>query len=270
MKEFFSIGETSKLNNIPIKTLRYYDEIGLLKPHYINENSKYRYYSYDQFVQIEIIRFSKTLGYSLDDISSMIDSEDIYNIKEKLLNQREKASQRMMEIENAVDNIDKLLNRIDKAIDLKSKNGVYMAIYPKIQVLLEPAQPNDTIETMDFRLKSKLIANPKIIPTTMYGYTLDFSELIKGKTVVSGAFVECEPSSINQELLTTIPGGKYCCTKSKILMNESISNDFIKMVKQKDRPTDVIAQEIFYSLTAWQECEYEIMTLSEEYNGSMD
>lgn len=41
-KEFYQIGEVSKICNIPIKTLRYYDEIGLLIPRKIDPDSNYR------------------------------------------------------------------------------------------------------------------------------------------------------------------------------------------------------------------------------------
>lgn len=41
MKEFFTIGEISKLFNINKKTLRYYDEIDLFKPSYVDEHNKY-------------------------------------------------------------------------------------------------------------------------------------------------------------------------------------------------------------------------------------
>ncbi|MGL4955400.1 MAG: MerR family DNA-binding transcriptional regulator, partial [Cetobacterium sp.] len=43
----FSIGETAKLNNITIQTLRHYDKEGLLKPSHIDQDTKYRYYSID-------------------------------------------------------------------------------------------------------------------------------------------------------------------------------------------------------------------------------
>ena len=43
------IGEFSKLSGVPIRTLRYYDEIDLFKPIYVNEKG-YRYYSYHQYI----------------------------------------------------------------------------------------------------------------------------------------------------------------------------------------------------------------------------
>lgn len=62
MNELFSIGDISKIFHIPIKTLRYYDEIGLLVPAFVDTNTKYRFYSVDQFVLIDIIRNSKIWG----------------------------------------------------------------------------------------------------------------------------------------------------------------------------------------------------------------
>ena len=54
MKEFYTVGEVSKIFNIPASTLRYYDDIQLLSPWKTGEN-EYRYYSKAQF---EIISMS--------------------------------------------------------------------------------------------------------------------------------------------------------------------------------------------------------------------
>ena len=68
MKEFFSIGEVSKLFDINKKTLRYYDEIDLFKPSFVNKENKYRYYTLDQFQYLETIKYLKELGLSLEKI----------------------------------------------------------------------------------------------------------------------------------------------------------------------------------------------------------
>ena len=95
MKEFFTIGEISKLFNINRKTLRYYDEIDLFKPSYVDEHNKYRYYSIDQFECLETIQYLKELGLTLNKIkyhlntlnlSSIVDSLEYQNqiIEEKI------------------------------------------------------------------------------------------------------------------------------------------------------------------------------------------
>ena len=45
MKELFTIGEMAELFQINIRTLRYYDDIGLLRPETVNPETGYRYYS---------------------------------------------------------------------------------------------------------------------------------------------------------------------------------------------------------------------------------
>lgn len=55
-KEYYSIGEIAKVCNINIRTLHYYDEIGLLAPEKINEKSRYGYYSFQQIQELMIIK----------------------------------------------------------------------------------------------------------------------------------------------------------------------------------------------------------------------
>ena len=53
-KSYYSIGKVSALCNVPIKTLRYYDTIGLLVPDYRKDESNYRYYTQDQLLTLFI------------------------------------------------------------------------------------------------------------------------------------------------------------------------------------------------------------------------
>jgi DNA-binding transcriptional MerR regulator len=75
--EFYSIGEVSKLCNIPVKTLRYYDEIGLLKPEYISQANNYRYYTKENTLKIPLIKYFKQLGFKLEDIKRLMFGLDI-------------------------------------------------------------------------------------------------------------------------------------------------------------------------------------------------
>ncbi|MGG0289540.1 MerR family transcriptional regulator [Bacillus pacificus] len=69
---YLSIGDMSKLNNISIQTLRYYDKIDLFKPEYVNPENHYRYYSIRQIFYLDIIKYLKHIGTPLDDIRRMI------------------------------------------------------------------------------------------------------------------------------------------------------------------------------------------------------
>ena len=69
----FKIGEFSKLSQVTVKTLRYYDEIGLLKPAKVDRFTSYRYYSADQLPRLNRVLALKHLGLSLAQVASLLD-----------------------------------------------------------------------------------------------------------------------------------------------------------------------------------------------------
>ena len=69
----YKIGEFSKLVNVPVKTLRYYDEINLFKPQEIDLFSGYRYYSEKQIDDLEVILSLKEVGFSLEEIKKILE-----------------------------------------------------------------------------------------------------------------------------------------------------------------------------------------------------
>lgn len=71
----YSIGQLSKKTNISIRALRYYDEIGLLKPAKISE-SGYRYYSNEEINTLRHITALKELGFTLAAIKDMLSAEE--------------------------------------------------------------------------------------------------------------------------------------------------------------------------------------------------
>lgn len=64
----FKIGEFSKLSRVPVKTLRYYHQIGLLEPAHVDTFTNYRFYTAVQLVPLNQILVLKELGFSLDEI----------------------------------------------------------------------------------------------------------------------------------------------------------------------------------------------------------
>jgi DNA-binding transcriptional MerR regulator len=67
------IGDFSKLSRVSIKTLRFYDEMGLLKPVEVDRFSGYRFYEYDQLPRLHRILALKDLGFSLEEIGQLLD-----------------------------------------------------------------------------------------------------------------------------------------------------------------------------------------------------
>ena len=69
------IGDFSKLSRVSIKTLRHYDDMGLLKPVEVDRFTGYRYYEFDQLAQLYRILALKDLGFTLEEIGRFLDSD---------------------------------------------------------------------------------------------------------------------------------------------------------------------------------------------------
>ena len=65
-ERLYKIGMFSKMNHVTLKTLRYYDTIGLLKPSYIDEVNGYRYYTSKQLPILHQILALREAGFSLE------------------------------------------------------------------------------------------------------------------------------------------------------------------------------------------------------------
>src|SRR5262245_37044805 len=71
----FRIGEFSKIAQVPGSLLRYYDQIGLLKPAHIDQWTGYRYYSAKQLPRLHRILALKELGLTLEQITRLVEEE---------------------------------------------------------------------------------------------------------------------------------------------------------------------------------------------------
>ena len=79
----FRIGEFSKMGKTTIKALRYYDEIGLLKPESTDKFTSYRFYTTDQLVTLHSIQAFRQVGLSVDEIKLILSGHDATPIMQK-------------------------------------------------------------------------------------------------------------------------------------------------------------------------------------------
>ena len=80
---FFKTGEIAKKVNVSVRTVQYYDSIGLLHPSLVDEKG-YRFYSEEDLLKLQKILCLKQLGFSLDEIRMMTATDSYTSIKEAL------------------------------------------------------------------------------------------------------------------------------------------------------------------------------------------
>ncbi len=82
-----NIRKFAELTGVSVRTLHYYDEIDLLKPDFVDEQSGYRYYGDNALSRMQEIMFYRELDFSLKSIKEII-SSPTYNKNEALRGQR--------------------------------------------------------------------------------------------------------------------------------------------------------------------------------------
>lgn len=105
----YKIGDFSKKVDIPVRTLRYYDDFGLLKPSLVDKFTNYRYYSEDDVYDAEGIKLLKSLGFSLQEILNHKNS--LYN--DEIGEMAEILEQKQRQIEKEIENLGEKYDKIE-------------------------------------------------------------------------------------------------------------------------------------------------------------
>lgn len=83
MEKLYSTGEFAKIAGVTLRTIRYYDKIGLLKPTKILDNG-YRKYCNNDLITLQKILSLKELGFSLEEIHPLIQDDDKDSFKKSI------------------------------------------------------------------------------------------------------------------------------------------------------------------------------------------
>jgi DNA-binding transcriptional MerR regulator len=72
--KLYSIGQVADILDIPIRTIRYYEKVELVKPYHIDPETNYRFYSMEEIFQLDLIRcLGRELGMPLKKIREFIE-----------------------------------------------------------------------------------------------------------------------------------------------------------------------------------------------------
>jgi DNA-binding transcriptional MerR regulator/effector-binding domain-containing protein len=135
----FTVGEFSRLARVTKRLLRYYDEIGLLKPVHTDRFTGYRYYTAEQMPRLNRILALKDLGLSLDQIRRLLNDQiSTEEMQGMLLLKKAEIEQQIQEEIQRIQNIEARLQFLQNA----ESHGSFDVIVKQI-----PAQPVLSVRT---------------------------------------------------------------------------------------------------------------------------
>lgn len=115
----YTVKKLAALADVSTRTLRYYDEIGILKPARIN-SSGYRIYGQNEVNRLQQILFYRELEISLEDIKEIVSQPD-YNSSEALKDHRIKLLAKRKQIDLLLANIERTLEAAEGRLKMTDK-----------------------------------------------------------------------------------------------------------------------------------------------------
>ena len=116
IKNLFTIGEMGGLFRTNIRTLRYYDDIGLLKPEVVDPKTGYRYYSARQFERMNTIKYLRNLNMPLDKIKAFFENRDTLVMEQILEEQLQETRAQLARLQAIERKLTTRLEQLDYAM----------------------------------------------------------------------------------------------------------------------------------------------------------
>lgn len=210
VKELFTIGQMSRLFATKISTLRYYDEIGLLKPAYTDSNSGYRYYSTPQFERLNTIKYLRALDIPLEKIAGFFDSKDLFHLLHLLEEQQQLIRQQIQKLQRIDCKLQSRLLQIADAADSTLEEIQQMLIPPRevaflrkeisiqdnLEYPIRELERMNQLEPVMFLGKVGLLLSQQTLQQQQFGQ-------------FSGIFVFIEQEDNYRGITLTLPGSYY-------------------------------------------------------------
>lgn len=221
MKQYFSIGETAQLNHISIQTLRYYDKIGIFKPHYIDQNNGYRYYHVKQFFYLDIIKYLKYIRTPLEEIRNII-SVTPGQMQTFLEEQEVVINHEMEKLERARLLLQRRKNQLKEQLEIcnKKEEGLiyfrHIEEQPILKVATPSVNPHDAPD-LYVRKLADVLEEKEYMVDNHYGCIYDLkpykdSHHIFYDSIYTTIAKEDKIDSVKKPLLLdTISSGRYAC-----------------------------------------------------------
>lgn len=217
MKEkYLSITEMAKLRRISSETLRHYDRIGLLKPEYIDPNTRYRYYSVRQSEKLGVIRELRALGMSVEEIKNYFQN---CTLQKSIRILTEYYSKLEEDIEKKLFLCHTIMRKLSFLGGLTALNKVsqpYIQHFPERYIITFGEPAGGAVEHMYAlsKLESYLNEVAPILATDRVGVYAREELLEKNEDYVSAIpmlFVDKDAVKVDTEYMRCVPAGDYVC-----------------------------------------------------------
>ena len=260
MSQYMSIGKVSKLKNVSIKSLRYYDQIGILKPAFVNTETNYRYYTKDQLYLLDAITVCIRLGIPLKDLNNYVEGASI-NLQKLLYDGKILAEQKILDIHNCLATLQETLQNMASPVTglakiPESKSGI---------LLPEGFYHNEIVTRRMLTVPLEEMDVPKYYGQHILKLFVTAQQLGTVVAYPSGVLHEYRDGKYQRHMFLTITGDAPPATESEQTVRTISKGDFAsRRISTHVTDIETIREEMKEVIRSDDFCVIETDTLSEE------
>lgn len=273
----FTIGEISKICDVTTDTLRYYDEMGLLKPEH-SEQNKYRYYNADHIWTLEVIKICRRMGVSISRLCEIFALQEDDKTIEIIKEQRREINQQLKQIMQMKQDMIWFEEEWNSRKEVRI-NEVYFKNIDERKVLYHTS-PKQVAQThvLKENVIREAVRSTKSVKRK-YGFILNKETFLENTYYRDGEYVNLYQNTYpkeSQEYLLTLPAGEYYCmpvlsTKDSEEQDNRKRNADMKPLLERLRedgvtPKTVIAEEVGCPFFQLDKTVYEIQVYPDRKN----
>lgn len=137
------IGDFAKLSQVTVRTLRYYEEVGLLKPVQVDRYTGYRYYQIEQLPRLNRILALKDLGLALDQIAALLTTDlPPAQLRGMLRLKQAELQQQVAEVQERLTRIEARLSQIEQEDTMPDYDVILKRVDAQRVALVRDVIPN--------------------------------------------------------------------------------------------------------------------------------
>lgn len=262
-QKFLSIGQMAKHTGVNFNSLRYYEQLGILHPAYIDPQSGYRYYSFSQIHLVEAIQFCIDLGIPLKEFHAYLENDgQNINYTKLIAHGTMRANEKIKAIEHRLNMLEQIQNDINRAEYCSKSSTPTKHFYPEKVLWITPYQGSqDSDEYYGLFKKTMYEINKRRLKIGYeYGLILFYTS---GKNNKQYFFIDMElpPERIDAfDNVTYLPASEYLCISQKTSSMDKAEEYFAEYFKMEYDKV-IIQTKLFTGEFNYQSHMYEIRCL---------
>jgi DNA-binding transcriptional MerR regulator len=225
-QKYFTIGKIAKMMNVTVKALRFYEKIGLLKPEYIDPETKYRYYCASQLIYIDLIKAARNLDISPYALVPHFAGKNTNELVGLMHGHKDMLAERLRSLQKTIDQIETIEKTLKSAECIDKSGAVYLRDIPDRYAVTWPLDTNRSEEdiSMDFYLLNASLSQAGLTYAYEGGviYSPD-KDTLRPECIYASVLEDKGPNGYR-----LLPGGRYICT---VFQKQNAQEQYTKLME---------------------------------------